>query len=123
MQDKQPVSYSSRALTPTQVHYAQIEKELLAIVFACHKYVLCIDYYSKWVDIMKLDNETSKDVITHLKSMFARYGVPDLVISDNGPQYANAEFAAFSKSYEFQHQTSSPYHVPSNGEAERAVRR
>ena len=123
MQDKQPVSYSSRALTPTQVHYAQIEKELLAIVFACHKYVLCIDYYNKWVDIMKLDNETSKDVITHLKSMFARYGVPDLVISDNGPQYANAEFAAFSKSYEFQHHTSSPYHVPSNGEAERAVRR
>jgi len=42
MQDGKPIAYASRSLTPTQVRYAQIEKELLAIVFGCerfHQYV------------------------------------------------------------------------------------
>ena len=48
--------------------------------------------------------------------------MPDIVVSDNGPQYASKKFKAFATNYGFTHVTSSPLSQQSNGEAERAVR-
>ena len=84
-------------------------------------YLLSIDYYSKWIEVAKLDDITSSNIICHLKSQFARYGIPDELISDNGPQYACSAFNNFSRSYGFVHTTSSPLYLQSNGEVERAV--
>ena len=64
---------------------------------------------------------TAAEVIRHTKSIFSRHGIPELVISDNGPQYSSKVYADFAKEYHFKHMTSSPYHPQSNGEAERAV--
>lgn len=53
--------------------------------------------------------------------MFARHGIPDTLISDNGPQFASEEFAHFAKSWKFKHITSSPGFPQSNGQSERAI--
>ena len=60
-------------------------------------------------------------VINVLKTMFSRYGIPEELRSDNGPQFSSQEFAEFAKKYQFTYSTSSPRFPASNGQAERAV--
>ena len=84
-------------------------------------YLLIIDYFSRYIEIAKLNSESSACVIKHMKSIFARHGIPQEVVSDNGPQYSSREFSMFAKEYGFVHCTSSPRYPQSNGEAERGV--
>ena len=80
------------------------------------------DYYSNSIEVERINKVTTHGVIKALNSMFSRYGAPDVVISDNGPQFDSAEFAAFGKTWKFQHQTSSPRYAQSNGKTENAVK-
>ena len=66
-------------------------------------YLLVVDYFSKYIEISKLDNETSHEVVIRLKSIFARHGIPLQVFSDNGPQYSSTEFSECAKSYDCPH--------------------
>ena len=54
--------------------------------------------------------------------IFSRHGVPEVLISHNGPQYASREFKQFSESWNFHHYTSSPHHPKGNGTTETAVK-
>ena len=72
-------------------------------------YLITSDYFSRFPEVIKLTNNTSAGVISALKSLFARYGIPEELVSDNGPQYASQEFSDFAKQYNLQHTTSSPH--------------
>jgi len=52
--------------------------------------------------------------------MFSRYGTPDILLTDNGPQYASEKFVRFAGDWHFQHITSSPGCPRSNDRAENA---
>ena len=52
---------------------------------------------------------------------FARYGIPDQVISDNGTQFTSDEFTNFSRTWDFEHLTSSPGNSKANTKAESGV--
>ena len=86
-----------------------------------NNYMVVIDYYSRYIEIARLENTTSKTVVNHTKSIFARHGIPEVVRSDNGPQYTAMEYKQFAQEWKFEHQTSSPYYPKSNGLAEKAV--
>ena len=52
------------------------------------KYLLVIDYYSRFIEIAKLFAVSSRIVINHLKSIFSQHGIPESLICDNDPQYS-----------------------------------
>lgn len=84
-------------------------------------YLLVVDYFLRFPEVIKLTSTTSAHVITMLKEAFSRHGIPAVVCSDNGPQFSSSEFAQFAKSYGFCQVTSSPHYPQSNGEVERTV--
>jgi transposase InsO family protein len=80
------------------------------------------DYYSNFLEVCRLTSLSSMVLIRALKEIFARFGAPDILVSDNGTNFASAEFADFAKSWNFEHITSSPRYAQSNGKAENTVR-
>ena len=84
-------------------------------------YLVIVDYYSRWIEFRKLTSLTSEHTIVVMKEVFATHGIPDVIMSDNGPQFSAKAFAQFAKSYGFTHTTRSPRYPQANGEAERAV--
>ena len=79
--------------------------------------VVC-DYFSNFIEVESLRTSTTRSVCKVLMALFARYGVPDTLVTDNGPQFSSAEFSTWS----FDHTTSSPHYPQSNGKAENAVK-
>ncbi|XP_061168990.1 uncharacterized protein K02A2.6-like [Saccostrea echinata] len=90
--------------------------------FDQRNYLIVTDYFSNFFEIDALDRMTSHEIIKRLRAQFARHGIPDLCVSDNGPQFVSEEFAKFAQLWEFQHVTSSPHYPQSNGKAEQAVK-
>lgn len=84
-------------------------------------YLLVVDYYSKFMEITPLNRLYSTNIIVALKMIFSRFGIPKRLVTDNGPQFTSEDFVNFSKSWEFEHVTSSPHYPRSNGLVERNV--
>ena len=84
-------------------------------------YIVLIDYYSRYLELFCLNQLTEEAVIKKCKETFARFGIPEVVRTDAGPQF-KSKLKEFSKSYNFEHVISSPYFAQSNGCAEAGVK-
>ncbi|XP_028394408.1 uncharacterized protein LOC114518588 [Dendronephthya gigantea] len=85
-------------------------------------YLVTVDYYSNFFEIHRVYSSTSSTIIKKVKSHIARYGIPEELVSDNGPQFISQEFQSFAKDYGFRHTQTSPHHHQSNGKVEAAVK-
>ncbi len=84
-------------------------------------YLLVVHYFSRYPEIKKLTNTNSNSIIMALKDIFARFRIPETVVSDNDPQYSSQEFVGFASAHDFCHVTSSPHFPQSNGQTEHTV--
>ena len=84
------------------------------------KFLLIIDYFSKFMYVEEMQTSTAKATVNKLKQIFSIEGSPHILISDN-TIFNSAEFQQFSQQWNFEHITSSPNYPQSYGQAEQAV--
>ena len=83
--------------------------------------LIMVDAHSKWIEVHVVGAATSAATIEKMRISFAAFGVPDMLVSDNGSVFTSQEMAHFMEKNGIQHVTIAPYHPSSNGLAERAV--
>ena len=83
-------------------------------------YLLVVDYFSNYPEVMPLGSKTARSVIDAMKSIFSRHGIPVEHTSDNMP-FTSFEFKQFAAHYGFNLTPTSLNHPNSNGKAEKGV--
>lgn len=85
-------------------------------------FLILVDSFSKWLEVFLMKRTNASEVILKLKSVITNFGLPDEIVSDNGPPFGSFEFENFCTSNGIKLTHSPPYHPQSNGEGEVAVR-
>ena len=89
--------------------------------FQGDSYLLLVDYTSHFPIVCKLKSISGQHIADHFKQIFAKYGLPEMIVSTNGPCYTSKIFKELMKDYQVNHITSSPHYLQSNGLAEKYV--
>ncbi|XP_064463655.1 uncharacterized protein K02A2.6-like [Ornithodoros turicata] len=84
-------------------------------------YLVVVDAVTKWLEVRPVSTATSSTLIDALRAIFATFGLPQLVVSDNGTAFVSSEMKSFFSRNGIRHVTSAPYHPATNGQAERMV--
>ncbi|XP_013909081.1 PREDICTED: uncharacterized protein K02A2.6-like [Thamnophis sirtalis] len=84
-------------------------------------FIVIVDAFSKWVELFLLSATTAPAIIKVLPRVFMTHGLPDLVVSDNGPQFIAAALASFFAQLGVRHAFVAPFNPVANGLAECVV--
>ena len=84
-------------------------------------YLVIVDAYSKFLEIFPMTKTDTSKTIEKLRHLFSTFGLPEHIVSDNGPQFISEEFKLFLQYNDIQHTKIPPKHPATNGLAERYV--
>ena len=77
--------------------------------FQGRMFFIVVDAHSKWPEVVEMTTTTTANTLKALRKMFAQYGLPEQMVSDNGPQFVSAELATFAKKNGIKHIRCAPY--------------
>ena len=83
--------------------------------------LVVVDSHTKWIEAYPTDSATSSKVIELSRTLFAQFGIPEVVVTDNGACFISEELETYLTKNGVKHITSAPYHPSTNGLAEHAV--
>jgi len=87
------------------------------------KYLLVmVDAFTKWPEVHVVNTINSSETIRRLRRTFSQMGVPETIVSDNGPSFVSKEIEEWFVGIGCKHLRTPPYHPRSNGLAERFIR-
>ncbi|GJU89136.1 reverse transcriptase domain-containing protein [Tanacetum coccineum] len=81
-----------------------------------------VDYVSKWAEAQALPTNNARVVITFLKKLFCRFGMPKALINDRGTHFCNKIMEKTMKIYGVNHRFSTSYHPQISGQVENTNR-
>lgn len=84
-------------------------------------FLIVVDSHSKWPEVIPVTTTNAARTIEELRKLFATHGLPQQLVSDNGPQFTSDEFRTFMRNNGIKHKRAAPYHPATNGSAERFV--
>jgi transposase InsO family protein len=85
-------------------------------------FLVIVDAHSKWPEVIIMHSKTTTfKTVEALRTVFARNGLLEQLVSDNDPQFTAEEFQLFLKKKGVKHVTSARYHPATNGLAERFI--
>ena len=116
-----PPEPMSRVLPPS-APWHDCSADLLGPLPNGESILVLVDYFSRFVEVAILKSTTSAKIIEAISPVFARFGVPFSLRTDNGPQFVSGEFEAFLRIYGVEHRTTTPLWPAANGEVERQNR-
>ncbi|XP_062710814.1 uncharacterized protein K02A2.6-like [Aedes albopictus] len=85
-----------------------------------HNLFVIVDYFSRFTEVVVMKQITARHTIQALHESFCRFGVPETIKADNGPQFISEELKAYCREYGIQLRRTTPYWPQANGEVERA---
>ena len=83
--------------------------------------LVIVDSGSGWIEAFRCRDRSSEIIIKCLRTVFARFGIPELVVSDNAPEFTSNELIRWLNAIGANKMESPPYFPQANGSAERAV--
>jgi transposase InsO family protein len=107
-----PWKWPTRPFQRVHIDFCQEGKDYFLVI---------IDSHSKWIEIKHMTSTTTQRTLDEVRLIFAVYGLPEEVVSDNGPQFTANEFVEFMTKNGIKHTLVPPYHPQSNGAAERSM--
>ena len=84
--------------------------------------LVVVDYYSRYYKVAVVRTITSEKTIECLETIFARHGLPEVLVSDNGPNLVSEKFKALLKENGIKHQRVTTRWAQENGKVERQNR-
>ena len=83
--------------------------------------LIIVDAGSGWIEAFPLRNRQTTSVISCLRSVFSRFGVPEVVVTDNAPEFVSSDLSNWLENIGCRKLESPIYHPRANGAAERSV--
>lgn len=89
-QNKEPIqqhNFAARPWSKVAVDLCDLDGRILPVIS---------DYYSSYIEVARITSITSRSIIKELKAVFARFGIPEVLLTDNRAQFSSAEFSVFA---------------------------
>jgi len=85
--------------TPAEAPFVRVGLDIVGPLYVTkrnNQYIIVfVDYFTEWVEAKAVNKIESSDVIEFLIEVFSRHGIPEILISDNGPQFISNQTKGF----------------------------